>query len=369
MAFQEHRSLKNSVLQLIADGATGPQDDNGFNEIALSLFRYQVEMNQPYRAFCSHRNIAPNIVSHWTEIPALPTSAFKEFDVACFDPSEAHTVFESSGTTGSKPSRHHISDLSLYEASLLAHFKLCILPDGKQLPMLLVSQPPSMAPRSSLVHMLETVRIELAAEGDYYIDNQGLRLDSIFESLRRQEEALQPVAILGTTLAFVHLLDACQERTLRFSLPQGSRLMDTGGYKGRSREVPKPELRRLYSSVLGIPPTHVVNEYGMTEMGSQFYDTSLLDHLGGIAREPRKRGAPWTRTTVVDPETMTQAAPGRTGLLRHYDLTNVDSVIALQTDDLGVQVDNGFEIVGRAAGAGARGCSISVDTLLSQARG
>ena len=203
---------------------------------------------------------------------------------------------------------------------------------------------------------------------------------------------------MGTAFAFVHLLDYCQDLGLRFDLAPGSRLMDTGGYKGRSRAVPKDELHRLYERVLGVPADHVVNEYGMTEMGSQFYDSALRDaqmrprteatpipalrqaqgrpfpRRGGRSETGRRRPRhktvpPWVRTVIVDVETMQPAPKCVVGLLRHYDLANVDSVMAVQTDDLGIALEDGFEIVGRASGAEARGCSIAVDELLTRATG
>jgi hypothetical protein len=150
--------------------------------------------------------------------------------------------------------------------------------------------------------------------------------------------------------------------------------------------VPKEELYRQYGAVLGVPWHHIVNEYGMTEMASQFYDAELAERLsekttGGPLRSPGRRGEedsislprhkagpPWTRTLVVDPETMLPARPGAIGLLRHFDLANLDSAMAIQTDDLGREIGGGFEILGRAKGAEARGCSIAVDELLSQAK-
>jgi hypothetical protein len=145
--------------------------------------------------------------------------------------------------------------------------------------------------------------------------------------------------------------------------------MDTGGYKGRSRDVPKGELYRLYGERWNIPLTHVVNEYGMTELGSQFYDSTLRDwtertemrHLQISAR--RKVPPPWVRVQVVDPETLSPLAEGATGLLRFYDLANLHTVCAVQTDDLGQQRGPGFEVLGRATGAEPRGCSLAVEEL------
>jgi hypothetical protein len=144
--------------------------------------------------------------------------------------------------------------------------------------------------------------------------------------------------------------------------------MDTGGYKGRSREVPKTELYAAYHRHFGIPLTHIVNEYGMTELGSQFYDRNLRDAAAG--RDPTdclpassriKLAPPWVRVVVVDPETLEPLDGPGPGLLRFIDLANLHTVLAVQTDDLGELRGEGFEILGRAASAEARGCSLTAE--------
>jgi hypothetical protein len=142
--------------------------------------------------------------------------------------------------------------------------------------------------------------------------------------------------------------------------------MDTGGYKGRSREYSKDELYVMTSQVLGVPPTHIVNMYGMTEHSTQFLDAVLRDHVADPARPlvRRKVAPPWARTVVVDPETFKECPPGRRGLLLHVDLANRASVSAVLSEDVGHTVENGFELLGRAQGSEARGCSIALDELL-----
>jgi hypothetical protein len=358
--------ISRQVLAFIAEGMDQPRDDTRFNDLALELFAYQFERNDAYRNFCLRRDATPRSVGRWGEVPAVPTAAFKELPMTCFPPEEATVTYRSSGTTGTRRSEHHLRSLELYNASLEPNFVAHVLPDRARMRMLVLAPPPPMLPQSSLGHMLEVALVRWGiADSGYYLDESGLQRDRLVNDLRRAERDVEPVCLLGTAFAFVHLLDHCAATGIEFALPQGSRIMDTGGYKGRSREVDKAELYGLYETVLGVPQSHVVNEYGMTEMGSQFYDTALHDKLRGIQRPRHKMGPPWARTVIVDPETMTPAGPGSPGLLRHYDLSNVDSVMALQTDDLGYEIDDGFESVGRAQGAEARGCSITIDELLS----
>ena len=164
--------------------------------------------------------------------------------------------------------------------------------------------------------------------------------------------------LLGTAFMFVHLLDELERRGLSIALPPGSRIMETGGYKGRSRELPKAELHALITSRLGVPPEFIVCEYGMSELSSQAYDrvagsASLLHPQSSIFSFP-----PWCRALVISPETGREVAEGETGLLRLFDLANVRSMMAVQTEDLAVRRGDGFELLGRAAQTEARGCSL-----------
>ncbi|HEX7241001.1 MAG TPA: hypothetical protein VF263_12085, partial [Longimicrobiaceae bacterium] len=184
------------------------------------------------------------------------------------------------------------------------------------------------------------------------IDHAGLRA-----ALREAEADGVPVCVLGTSFAFVHWLDAAGER---YALPAGSRVMDTGGFKGRSREVTREELYAALGEQLGVGAEWCVNEYGMTEMSSQFYDG-----VAGVAAPRLHRAPAWVRTRAVDPETLEALPDGETGVLRHWDLANLGSVMAVQTADLGMVTPDGIRLLGRARGAEARGCSLAMDQFLA----
>ena len=193
--------------------------------------------------------------------------------------------------------------------------------------------------------------------------------------LLHYQEASGPILLLGTAFLFVHLLDYLAEKQLSFRLPPGSRVMETGGYKGRSRAMPKAELHALITERLGIPPSHIMCEYGMSELSSQAYDlgapasrrrvSSLHteQHAGETLAFPGTvtrhfSFPPWARARIISPETGGEVADGETGLIRVFDLANVFSVMAVQTEDLGLRRRDGFELIGRAAKAEARGCSL-----------
>jgi hypothetical protein len=155
--------------------------------------------------------------------------------------------------------------------------------------------------------------------------------------------------ILGTAFSFVHLLDYLAEKDLRFQLPYGSRIMETGGYKNRSRSLPKARLHFLLTELLGVSRENIICEYGMSELSSQAYDTN----------PERSFGFPsWARVQIISPETGREVADSETGLIRIFDLANIFSVAAIQTEDLGVRRGGGFELIGRAAFAETRGCSL-----------
>ncbi|HEX6135626.1 MAG TPA: hypothetical protein VFZ24_16760 [Longimicrobiales bacterium] len=367
---------RGPLLDILAGIFTRPFDeplnDAEFNAIALRLFARQYERNAPYAAFCARRGRAPEAVSHWTRIPPVPTAAFREVALVAGNPDDAHAVFRTSGTTRGPERRgvHYIPDLSVYHASLIRNFAACMLPDGARLRMVSIVPASREMPDSSLAHMIDVVLSRLGAgQGTHCATvDGGIDAQALSATLHEAERSGVPVCLLGTSFSFVHWLDGLVERGERFRLPDGSRLMDTGGYKGRSREVEEPVLREMYRELLGIPATHCVNEYGMTEMCSQFYDSTLRDTLRGRDAARRKLVPPWVRTRVVHPETLEPLSSGETGILQHFDLANAGSVMAIQTEDLGVQVEGGFRLIGRARGVTPRGCSIAMDILLDAVR-
>lgn len=337
-----------------------------FAALALDLFRLQFQDNSAYRHLCEARGLHPGNVNEWMSIPAVPASAFKELEMTSLAPTERSIVFHSSGTTGRLPSRHFHSaeSVALYEASLLAWFRRNLTTDDAAaagMSFLALSPAPADAPHSSLAHMFATVQRAFAAHPPRFgceVQSDGawtLQRGLIFEASAEAVETGAPLLLLGTAFSFVHLLDLLANEGLRLKLPPGSRVMETGGYKGRTRALPKPELHRLITNALGVLPSRIVCEYGMSELSSQAYDCAA----SALPDQPRLfRFPPWCRAVVVSPETGAEVREGETGLLRVFDLANVWSVMALQTEDLAVRRGDGFELLGRASWAEARGCSL-----------
>jgi len=282
----------------------------------------------------------------------VPAAAFKEWDLSGLPVGERTTVFDSSGTTGHRPSRHYhnAASLAVYEAALLAWFGAnCPMANGRgQSPedggqrsvvsgqwsvvkglMEILTPPPAEAPHSSLVHMFETIRQELGADESRFVGKVSedggwtLEMEAAVELLRRASHTGQPLLMLGTAFSFVHLLDYLAERGIRFVLPAGSCGMETGGYKGRSRSLPRPALHALISQRLGIPTDLIMCEYGMSELSSQAYDGAIAtassadhgprttDHASHCFHFP-----PWARVRIISAETGGEVGEGETGLIR-----------------------------------------------------
>jgi hypothetical protein len=341
--------------------------DQQFNTLALDLFARQFALNAAYRRICEARGVTPGSIEHWSCIPAVPAAAFKELELTCLLPEQRTAVFHSSGTTGQSPSRHvhGTESLELYRASLWPWFERHVLPDRltNSAKLLFLTPRPTVAPHSSLVHMFECIRVTCGAEENSFLGELSpdgawsLNVERVASVLCRAEAAHEPVTLLGTAFNFVHLLDGLAERGLSLVLPTGSRVMETGGYKGRSRELSKDALHTLIEQRLGVPRSGIICEYGMSELSSQAYDG-----IAGTANSPTSartfRFPPWCRVQLVSPETALEVAEGQTGLVRLFDLANAWSVLAVQTEDLAIRRGDGFELKGRAVAAEPRGCSL-----------
>jgi hypothetical protein len=343
------------------------EDDARFEELALELFAHQFARCEPFARFCRARRSTPTSVRSWREIPAVPSGAFKEMELRSFPREREHHVFRTSGTSTRRRGELHLDTLALYEASLLPTFERHVLPDlggpSQRMRIAILTPSPLEAPDSSLSHMFGVVlRRRGDEESGFGVRRGELQTRRLLDGLDRAAASDVAVLLCGTAFAFVHLLEALECAKRRIALPEDSRVMETGGFKGRSRELPRDELYRRLHRALGVPPERIVNQYGMTELGSQFYDSAL--RFPGRPRH--KLGPPWARARIIDPESGDEAAHGEIGILTFLDLANTGSVLAIQSADLGRALGEGFEVVGREPGAESRGCSIAADEMLQQ---
>ena len=332
-----------------------------FASWALRAFAHQFEHNAAYRAFCERRGVVPAEVASWRDVPPVPVAAFRHADLACGPP---EAVFRTSGTTsgGAEHGRHLVPRLALYRASALAGFAAFVLPDAARPGCLFLLPPPTDRPDSSLVHMCAWVGQAFARGVEWFVDPDGLAIDRLRDRLRAAEAGGEAVLVAGPTAGFAALFEtgfACR-------LGPGSRVMDTGGAKGMRRPLSRPGFLRACWTHLGIAGYFCVNEYGMTELCSQRYDSVLADRMAGRSLDKRRLVAPpWLRTRVLDPDTLDEVPAGRTGLLCHHDLANLGSVSVVLTEDLGHMVgDDGIAVVGRVTGAVPRGCGLLLAAMV-----
>lgn len=353
--------LQERILAAIALGSRF--SDAAFNELALDVYRFQHENTAFYRRFCSASG-APEPCA-WQNIPAVPAAAFKRAQIGAFPPEHAAFVFETSGTTEGSPGRHYLPDLILYEAAVVPNFDAHLMCGWGSLPMHVLMPPPCEAPHSSLVRMIEILTRHFSPEScGFHMRSGELDTNTLILECRNAARDGQPIFLLGTAFAFIWLLDALAAQRMAIELPPGSRIMDTGGFKGRTREIPREEFYIQLSQALGIPLTHIVNEYGMTELLSQFYDLSLAEGAPSIW----KSAPAWTRVAAVDPLTHKPLPDGQPGLLRIWDLANLYSVLAIQTEDVGICQAGRFTVLGRVAQAEPRGCSLATEDFLRRVR-
>lgn len=362
------RDLVADLLALAEGPLDRPLPEGEFDALARRVFAWQFETNATYRAFCEGRGVTPDPWRGWEAIPAVPTRGFKELDLVSAESAVIERTFRTSGTTrgGERRGRHHVPSLDLYRRLSLPWLRANLVPDlveGERIRVVALLPSPTTAPESSLSTMVGFAMEALADPASTWVADldRGLEVGSAIEALARAEEEGVPTLVAGTAFAFVHLADALDEVSRTFALPAGSRAMETGGFKGRSRTVARDDLYAAIERVLGVPVPRIVNEYGMTELLSQFWEPVLVE--GGAARR-RHRPPPWTRTRILAPDTLRPVAPGSPGLLQHLDLANIGSVSAVLTEDMGRAVDDGFVVLGRSAGAEPRGCSLAMDELM-----
>lgn len=349
-----------ALLHKCADGSEHVAERDG---LLLELAQYQMRWVTPYGNFAAQR-LRGRALDAADAVPALPTDGFRFARISSRSEQEDLRRFQSSGTTQDTRSLHPLQDLSLYDLGAKIAARHALFPDLERMQLLILAPREAELPESSLSYMLARFVEWFGAAHTHYvwpIDSESLT--GLDRSLREAERTGTPVALLGTSFAFVHALDALKDA--RYALPEKSRIMQTGGFKGRSREIAPDAMRAWLSERFGVPGPYIVAEYGMTELSSQLYETTLRDAALGHTLRPRRLWAPsFVRLNLVQPESMQFVEGAGEGLVRIDDLANLDSVAAIQTADVGVRDAHGVALRGRAQGAIARGCSITADELI-----
>jgi hypothetical protein len=347
-----------------AEDGSGQWSDGEFSSWALASFKHQFSTCDPYRAFCVARGVTPESVASWEDVPAVPAAAFKYFDFLSAEGRQAEVVFQTSGTTrgGAVRGRHLVPSLDLYRASLTPPLRAALLPDVEQIPMVSLIPDPEEVPDSSLSFMVGEAVSRFATQMDWLVGSDGgwgARSSEMLDSVR---SAGEPVLVLGTALSFLHVME--RGRGGLAGLPDGSRIMETGGFKGVRREVPRDQLYAAITEHTGVPTSRIVNEYGMTELLSQLWEPVLAEGLDAVGVHVP---APWLRVRALDATTLAPMPEGDDGILCFFDLANLGSVSHVLTEDVGSVMEGRVRLRGRAPGAESRGCSRAMDDLMSAA--
>lgn len=362
----ESDALHARAQAFLTASLTGPPPEP-FDALALDLARFQAARIPALARLARARGLDLTIAREAAQIPAVPCDVFRLARIAAHAPEHDALVFRTSGSTQGPGARgeHPLRRTDTYALGALAWGRRFLFPDHASLRTLVLAPPPAEQADSSLGFMLDLFARTLGGPFSFHIREGALDGDGVARAASEARASAEPVLVLATSFALVHLIEASAGRDLH--LPAGSRVMQTGGFKGRSREVAPDELRRELSALFAVPETHVVSEYGMTELSSQLYEGTLAAALG-LLSGPRRHGVylapPWVRVTAVDPVSLEALPAGEIGLGRIVDLANVDSAVAIQTADRVRVLDEGVELLGRAPGATPRGCSLAIDEML-----
>jgi hypothetical protein len=315
--------------------------EDDFNELALDIFRYQLVHNKVYGAFVHSLKKDNSSIDHYSRIPFLPIGFFKTHEILCNGNKGDNIVFTSSSTTSEVPSRHIVSDISLYEESFTRGFKLVY---GEPSELIVLALLPNYLERegSSLVYMFEKLiqNTKDPASGFFLND-----LDKLVTEIEKLKHQSKKVLLVGVTYALLDLAEKDLKLNANFIV------METGGMKGRREEILKEELHALLKDKLGVKNIH--SEYGMTELLSQAYSKGE-----GLFECP-----PWMKILIRDvDDPLSYIGENRTGGINVIDLANVNSCSFISTQDLGrMKNKTQFELMGRFDNSDVRGCNLMIN--------
>ena len=313
--------------------------ENEFLIQALRIFKFQYANNSVYRTFCDHLHVDPNTVKSLEQIPFLPIEFFKSKSVVS-SPKLEEIIFTSSGTTGSETSKHFVTDLGLYKESYLQAFKQFY---GSIEDYCILALLPSYLERtgSSLIYMVEDLIVKSNHPKSGFFLNEYEQLHQLLLELQKTDTQILIIGVSFALLEFTEQYQLSLKNTI---------VMETGGMKGRRKEIVRQELHQLLSAGFGVNEIH--SEYGMTELLSQGYSKG-----NGIFDCPT-----WMKILVRDTEDpITYQKTGKTGGVNVIDLANINSCSFIATQDLGkINEDGTFEIIGRFDNSDIRGCNLMV---------
>lgn len=332
---KRYEELKIRIESFIDD-----ESKDNFNDLILETHSFQ-------RSTCQLiHNYADNYCSNpetWHEVAPIPTEAFKNTNLISFPETRISKTFLTSGTTGDTRGKHHFVDTSIYEKSILTSWKNLNLPN---LPIVCLSQSPITNCQSSLIHMFGTLNGKFLIGSSGHLDE--VKINSFLKNSKR------PFILAGTALAFLYLME--EPSGIQLELPEGSWIMETGGYKGSNRRIRKKDFYSMIRNNFNVSEERIINEYSMTELSSQFYSIGL---------NSTHKSTHWLKARILKPGTKSEVEDGERGILSIYDLANLGSSIGIMTGDIAIRRGSEFELIGRNENLEPRGCSRAAERFLS----
>jgi len=352
----ERHRLTEDILKFIEAGVDSGVPD--FNDYCLRMFVLHYQVNAIFREFCDAKNVKPGDISRWQDIPMVYNDVFKTHLVASF-PLEKSVMACLTGGTTSLTQRGRIfrdedgkrlvfsANRMMTEAYLFPDFT-----GGKRCRILILAPSPELAPSMGMAIGMDQTRLAFGTpDSMFLLGKSGVDVNALIKALRESEASGVPVALIGATSAYVYFFQACRRKKMSFRLPPGSRICDGGGYRGRFGVVTRDDYYAMVQEIIGIPNSHCVNVLGEAETATNLFDDSLRRCVKGLPSKKRTRPVPpWSRVLAMSIDELKPLPDGEVGLLAHWDLANVPTVLAVITDNLGYTTDGGTgcEMVGRA---------------------
>ena len=324
--------------------------NDDFISILKALIEYQYNNNELIKRYIDRMEFSLEKIEDIESLPFIPISAFKEFDISIITPEEASITFISSGTTTSIRSRHYFSEeqVELYKKALWQTYKNLVFADKEPYPIFSMIHPLELQPQSSLSFMVHHLVEKTGNDSKYFFDGDKIDFKKLYRTIRSLN---YPIVLFTTLSALYYFVEFIGKGTL--GLPEGSYIIHTGGTKGiNTRNFSMTMFEDKLVKVFNISIDNILSEYGMAELTSQFYTPPKSTYFAS---------PPWAKVILMDPlgkPIKEDPEKNPKGAIAVVDLLNINSYIAIETEDYGQLSSTGFKVKGRLKLAEPKGCSL-----------
>jgi hypothetical protein len=352
----ERHRLTEDVLKFIEAGVDSDVPD--FNDYCLRMFAFHYQVNPIFNEFCEAKKVRPGDINRWQDVPIVYNDVFKTHLVASFPLEQSVMACLTGGTTSltqrGRIFRDEDGKRLVFSANrvMTGSYLFPDFAEGRRCRILILAPSPEMAPSMGMAIGMDQTRQAFGTpDSQFLLGKSGIHVNELLKALREAEASGIPIALIGATSAYIYFFQACRRKKMKFCLPPGSRICDGGGYRNRFGVFTRDDYHAMVQDVLGIPDDYCVNVLGEAETATNLFDDSLRRHVKGLPKRERTRPVPpWSRVLAMSIDDLRPLPDGEVGLLAHWDLANVPTVLAVITDNLGYTTDNGrgCEMVGRA---------------------